>query len=89
MPYVSTDIAAELARRNDEHEEEFYFLVTVGDVMELAVGVVPLTVERMARTLVEWEDLLRRNAARPGQRAHPRTLPPRPRRRRITKGRSS
>jgi hypothetical protein len=84
MPYASTDIVAELAQRNAEHGEEFYFLVTAGDVMDLAAGVVPRTVELMARTLIEWEDMLRRNASR----VRARTTPPPRRRRRHTKGRS-
>lgn len=87
MPYLSTDIvAAEHARRRDvEHEEEFYFLVSEGDVMDLAAGVVPRTVVLMARTLVEWEDMLRRNAARP---VRARLTPPPRRPRRTAKGKS-
>jgi len=77
MPYLSTDVAAEVARRNAEHDEEFYLLVTADDVLDLAAGCVPLRVQAMARTLAEWEDMLRRNAARP---VRPVARPPRRRR---------
>jgi hypothetical protein len=82
-------LAEELARRHAEHDEEFYLLVNEADVIDLARGVVSLAVKAMARTLVDWDDMLRRNAEKPihVRRPEPVATRPAPRRARRKRGR--
>jgi hypothetical protein len=58
-------LSAELAQRNEEHEEAFYILVTKDQALDLSSGYVPLLVRSMARTMLEWQDDLKRAAERP------------------------
>ena len=62
---ISQALRAELAKRNEEHESEFYILVNEAQAADLASGYVPQVVKAMARTMLDWYDEDRRRAARP------------------------
>jgi hypothetical protein len=66
---VDPALQAELAARNQEHEQEFYVLVNEAQALDLAAGYVPLAVKAMVRTMLEWQDDLQRAAERPVPRA--------------------
>lgn len=46
--------------------EEFRIeCLTIEDVQDIAAGIVPLTIQATARQLLDFEDLIRRNAQKP------------------------
>lgn len=74
---------SELEQRNVEHEQEFNMIISEAQALDLASGYVPQAVKAMCQTMLEWEDDLRRAAARPVKRPrrnhddtrHPRQTP--------------
>ena len=54
----------ELAARNAEHASEYYILVNDEELVQLAAGFCPKTVQAMAYTMAEWDTILEQRAKR-------------------------
>lgn len=63
------DVQQELAIANAAHETAFEFGArTLEEVEDLAAGLVPLGMRAEARAMLNFDDLLRRNAEKPRRR---------------------
>jgi len=63
-------ILESLKARAQEPSEKYYIECVESEIQDLAAGIVPRVVQAMATTLLEeWDEVCRRNAARPTRKA--------------------
>lgn len=65
MPNLSPKEQADLEARREAHGHVMHFQISEAEALDLASGYVPLSVQAMAKSMLDWADEDRRAAARP------------------------
>lgn len=69
---LRADLARQLAERNAEHVPGFFVKLTEEQALDVASGYVPVLVQAMVRTMLDWQAIDKRRADRPVRRPKPK-----------------